>query len=121
MAVEGAEFAVVRRSTDEEKADGGEDRAAVVFRAGDGDALRGERRAFAQGNLPEIFAGVEVDGAERAPWRSNGGIAIGVEELAIAGKGVLHVGAAGHGLLRVFGGGGTGGPEVFDELGNFGG
>src|SRR5579859_3285213 len=84
------EFFVVVRGADKEKSTAGDDGAAVVFRASVMQSGRSKFRVFAEGNFPEIFAGIEIDGVESAPGRSDGGIAIGIEKTVVAGEVIFH-------------------------------
>ena len=88
--VVGAEFLVEVGRADEEKASGGDDRATIVFCAGVGLALCGQLRILAEGNLPNVFPGIQIDGVERAPGRSHGGIALRIEKFAVAGEAEFH-------------------------------
>ncbi|WP_433983767.1 hypothetical protein RBB78_23855 [Tunturiibacter empetritectus] len=88
-AVEGAEGVVEVGGGDEDDAAGGDDGTAVVFGAGVFEALGGELGIVAEGDLPEVAAGVEVDGVESAPGWLDGGVAVGVEEFAVAGEAVF--------------------------------
>src|SRR3954469_19351669 len=66
--VERAKLLVHRRG-DENQTTGGNDRPTVLLRAGDGNALRRQSGVLAEGNTPEVGAGVEIDGAEGSPRR----------------------------------------------------
>ena len=90
--IEGAELFVVVGGTDKEKAACGDDGAAVVFAARVGHAFGSEFGIFAEIYFPGVFAGVEVDGVERSPRRSDGGVAVGIEKSTIAGKAIFRSG-----------------------------
>ncbi len=81
--VKGAEVFVFGCPDEEEAACGG-DGAAIVFSSGGRDTLGGEFGEFAQGDRPEVFARVEIDGIEGSPRGFDGGVAIGIEEAVIA-------------------------------------
>ncbi len=86
MAVVGVHLAVEDGRADEDETAGGYDGAAVALGAGVAPAAGDEVRVFAEGNLPEIFSGVEVDCVERAPGWSDGWVAVGADESAVAGE-----------------------------------
>lgn len=117
-AVEGADGVVEVGGGDEDDAAGGDDGAAVVFAAGIFEALGGEFGIVAEGDLPEVAAGVEVDGVESAPGRLDCGVAVGVEELAVAGEAIFGESAGwGQGGFDFLLGGVVGGKGGFDHGG----
>src|SRR6187402_736412 len=77
-------LAVEDRRGEEEQAAGGEDGAAVVLRSCGGDAFRGEFGVGTEGDPPEVFASVHVDGVERPPGWGRGGVAVLVDEAFIS-------------------------------------
>lgn len=81
--VKGAEVFVFGCPDEEEAACGG-DGAAIVFSSGGWDTLGREFGEFAQGDRPEVFARVQIDGIEGSPRGFDGGVAIGIEEAVIA-------------------------------------
>src|SRR5260370_6416903 len=73
--VEGAELFVKAGGADEDETAGGDDRSAIIFRAGIFHSLGGEFWKFAELDVPEVFAGFAADGVKRAPGRRDVGIA----------------------------------------------
>ena len=59
--------AIVGGGADKDQAPCGDDRTAVVFRAGGGNAAFGQFGVFAEDHLPFDFPNVQVDGM---PWRA---------------------------------------------------
>src|SRR3974390_2796568 len=90
--IEGAELLVVVGGADEKKAAGGDDWPAIVLGAGVFHALSWEFGVFTERNLPDVFAGVQIDGVERAPRGLDGGVTIGIEKAFVAREVVLHRG-----------------------------
>src|SRR5208283_3189782 len=88
--VEGAEFLVVVRGPNEKQSARSDDRPAVILRTGILHALCHQFRVFAERNLPDIFAGIEVDGIQRAPRRLNCGVTVRIEKAPVTGKVILH-------------------------------
>ncbi len=63
-------------------------RPAVVLGAGIRQALGRELGILAKRHTPDEVARVEVDGIQRAPRRRDRRVAIGIEELAVAGEAI---------------------------------
>src|SRR5438105_7676097 len=80
-----AKLRVLRRRNEYEAAPR-HDRPAVLFRPGDGDPARRERRELAERNPPAVLAAVEIDCAERAPRRLDGREAARVSPALVTGK-----------------------------------
>ena len=102
------------RGADEQEAAGGDDRSAVVVAAGVRQPFRGQLREFAEGNLPADRPGVEIDGAERAPWRGNRRVSVGIAEQRLAVASILQPGwIAGHAGVACLV---TAGDQEFDKV-----
>ena len=69
----------------EEEAAGGDDGAAVVFGAGGRKTAGAEFGIFAEGNLPAVASGVQIDGGEGSPGRLERGVPVGVEPAMVTG------------------------------------
>src|SRR5260370_2946032 len=90
--MEGAYFFVEVGCAKNEPPAGGDGGPAVIFCAGVLLSLRSEFRVFTEWNFPDIFSGVQINGVQSAPGRSDGGISIRVEKLVVAGKAKFHCG-----------------------------
>src|SRR6266446_980196 len=88
--IEGAEPLVEVGCSDEQQSACANNGTAVIFRAGVLLAFCRKLRVFAERNLPDIFAGVQIDGVQSAPRRSNGGISFRVQEFVISGEAIFH-------------------------------
>src|SRR5882724_2990332 len=88
----GAELLVVVGCADEEKTASCDDRPAVIFRTGVAHSRRGQFRILAERNFPEVFAGVQIDGVQRSPWRKNCGITVWIKKAIVAGEVIFHCG-----------------------------
>ena len=88
--VKGAELLVEIGCPNEYQAACGHDRPAVVFRARVFLSICGKLRILAQGNLPGVFAGIEVNGVQRSPRWQDCRISLRIQELVISGKAIFH-------------------------------
>src|SRR5712664_864402 len=88
--IEGAELLVEVGCSDEQQSACANNGTAVIFRAGVLLAFCRKLRVFAERNLPDIFAGVQIDSVQSAPRRSYGGIAFRVEKFVVAGEAIGH-------------------------------
>src|SRR5258708_24239663 len=86
----GVEFLVVIGGADKKKSATGREGAAIIFGSGVMQASRSEFGILTKRNFPEIFAGIEVDGVQCAPWSSHRGITIGIEKAVVAGEVIFH-------------------------------
>jgi hypothetical protein len=92
LRVKRAQFAVKHRGADEQHASCSNNGPPVVFRSGISHAVCGEFRIVAERNLPKILARVQIDRVERASRRRDCGIAVRIEEPAVAGTAVFRHG-----------------------------
>ena len=86
VLVEGAQLPVEIGRGDKHQPARGHDRSAVVFASRVFHPLGSEFRIFAERNFPGILARVQVDRVQCSPGRSDGGIAVGIQELVVAGE-----------------------------------
>src|SRR5260370_9348646 len=100
--MKGANFFVEVGCADKQQPARGDDRPAVIFCAGVLLSLRSEFRVFTEWNFPDIFSGVQINGVQSAPGRSDGGISFRVEKLVVAGEAKLHGGCARRGPREFF-------------------
>src|SRR5260370_33816525 len=100
--MEGAYFFVEVGCAKNEPPAGGDGGPAVISCAGFLLSLRSEFRVFTEWNFPDIFSGVQINGVQSAPGRSEGGISIRVEKLVVAGKAKFHCGGRRRGACEFF-------------------
>ncbi len=76
--VEGAQLAVIDGRANKQYAAAGQNRAAVVLRAGVRLPFRHQLEVLAERDLPEILTGIQVDCIEGPPRRDDRRVAIGI-------------------------------------------
>src|SRR2546427_13041509 len=86
--MEGANFFVEVGCPDEQEPAGGNDRTAIIFRAGVFLSLRREFRVFTKRNFADKLTAVQIDGVQSAPRGSDGGISFRFEKLVVTAEAI---------------------------------
>ncbi len=86
---------VIDRRANEQPSASRQNGAAVVLRTGVRHSFRDKLGVLAERNPPEVFPCIQVDCIEGSPGRNDGRIAVGIEELSIAGEVIFGSGRGG--------------------------